>query len=201
MHHRPVRVRRARPAAVCALPASEPADDVALLALPYAERFLGRLSFKFCNDCACLAENDLCEELRPAFTAGSLDSACGHSCGSLLAAPDRAVPPRLCRNRPGPAPCAQLAVCARVAGATYRRADHSYDTPADEIPTVCQACDMGLSALILRTAAWLELAMDYQLQAVEGNGGVIASQLCLERSFETLACFDAGAAEADRPPP
>eukprot|EP01044_Picomonas_judraskeda_P007588 COSAG03_NODE_821_length_5733_cov_3.187966_5_plen_123_part_00 len=32
-------------------------------------------------------------------------------------------------------------------------------------------------------------ASDYQLQAAEGNAGVIATQICLERRFDSLECF------------
>ena len=54
------------PAAVCALPAGEPDDDAALLALPHAQDFLGRLSYTWCDGCACLAEHGLCDELAQA---------------------------------------------------------------------------------------------------------------------------------------
>ena len=74
----PVECNEPHPAAVCAIPASDPDDDVALLALPYAQNNLGLLSFKFCHDCACLADHSLCDELRPGLPG--LDDACGTSC-------------------------------------------------------------------------------------------------------------------------
>eukprot|EP01046_Picozoa_sp_COSAG06_P043354 COSAG06_NODE_5668_length_3331_cov_2.904084_1_plen_365_part_10 len=76
------------PAAVCALPAAgEPDDDVALLKLPHAQDFLGRLTFKFCDSCACLAEHSLCDELRPGLPA--LDTVCATSCSAPRSAEER----------------------------------------------------------------------------------------------------------------
>ena len=43
--------------------------------------------------------------------------------------------------------------------------------------------------LVERTANWLARAMDYQLQAAEDNAGVIATQLCFERRFQTVGCL------------
>lgn len=62
-------------------------------------------------------------------------------------------------------------------------------TPAEELPTVRDACARGLAAITERTAQWLQLASDYHLQASEGNAGVIATQICLERRFDSLECF------------
>eukprot|EP01043_Picozoa_sp_COSAG02_P005433 COSAG02_NODE_147_length_33939_cov_6.689539_8_plen_220_part_00 len=52
------------------------------------------------------------------------------------------------------------------------------------------ACEAGLPEILERTAAWLALAADYQMQAAEGNAGVILTQLCLERRYESLACLN-----------
>eukprot|EP01045_Picozoa_sp_COSAG04_P016328 COSAG04_NODE_1352_length_7118_cov_26.021228_6_plen_308_part_01 len=54
---------------------------------------------------------------------------------------------------------------------------------------VRDVCVAGLPALVERTASWLSLAADYQLQTAEANAGVIATQLCLETRYETLTCL------------
>ena len=66
-------------------------------------------------------------------------------------------------------------------------------TPAEEFPTIRDACDAGLVAIVSRTADWLALAVDYHLQVAEGNAGVIATQLCLERRYESLGCLGSSA--------
>ena len=65
----------------------------------------------------------------------------------------------------------------------------SRHTPADEYPSVRSVCEAGLDAVVQHTVGWLNLALDYQLQAAEGNAGVVATQLCLERRYETLFCL------------
>eukprot|EP01043_Picozoa_sp_COSAG02_P073969 COSAG02_NODE_14608_length_1255_cov_1.231834_2_plen_88_part_01 len=65
-------------------------------------------------------------------------------------------------------------------------------TPAEEYESVRDLCtDMVLGGrdIVDRTASWLARAMDYQLQAAEDNAGVIATQLCFERRFETVGCL------------
>ena len=84
--------------------------------------------------------------------------------------------------------CAAGGLCAD--GRRHLQAVPAYGTPAEEIPTVRQACEMGLDALILRTEAWLDVAMDYEIQSSDGNSGVIATQLCAERSFGMMACLE-----------
>ena len=60
------------------------------------------------------------------------------------------------------------------------------------------ACAAGLPGLVERTATWQALATDYQMQAAEGNAGVIATQLCLETRYDTLTCLTSPpASEAD----
>jgi hypothetical protein len=90
------------PAVICALPATHPDDGGKLSALKNAEALFGRLSFKGCfadeDGCACLARNNLCDEMRgllylPAGAPG-LDDACGVSCAAPLTAagaPSRAA--------------------------------------------------------------------------------------------------------------
>ena len=63
------------------------------------------------------------------------------------------------------------------------------DTPAEEYPSNRAVCVAGLAAVTERTATWLALAADYQMQAAEGNAGVIATQLCLERRYDSLECL------------
>jgi hypothetical protein len=65
-------------------------------------------------------------------------------------------------------------------------------TPAQQYPTVRHVCAAGLASVLERTSDWLVLAMDYHLQAAEGNSLVIAQQLCLERSFVSLRCLGGG---------
>lgn len=75
----------------------------------------------------------------------------------------------------------------------------SHHTPADEYPSVRTVCEAGLDAVVQHTVGWLDLALEYQLQAATGNAGVIATQLCLERRYEMLFCLfrsETGAQEA-----
>ena len=57
-------------------------------------------------------------------------------------------------------------------------------------------CDAGLAAVVEHTAQWLERAGAYQLQAADGNAGVIATQLCAARRYLELACLGGDAAGA-----
>ena len=110
--------------------------------------------YPYCFDCACVASHDLCDELRPGLPG--VDGACGCSCGA-----HRSVQERGC-------------VAASLATTAWRvRAGPA--TPADEYPAVRDVCAAGLDAAVDRTAGWLALAADYQLQAAEGNAGVIAT--------------------------
>eukprot|EP01052_Picozoa_sp_SAG31_P041679 SAG31_NODE_6385_length_2036_cov_1.672173_1_plen_362_part_01 len=169
----PTECEEPHPAAVCALPVCDADDDAALMALPNADRFLGRLSFPFCADCACLAAHDLCDELRPGIP--NLDTVCGCSC-----APPRAVAERRCAAASLPTPA-------------WSTDGLSHDTPALEYPSVAEACRAGdADAMVRRTERWLDLAHDYDLQGATGNAGVIAQQVCLERRFGTLACLGGG---------
>ena len=59
-------------------------------------------------------------------------------------------------------------------------------------------CTAGLDALALRTAAWVKIAMDYSLQAMDGNAGVIAQQICSERPYASLVCLGQADSAADR---
>ena len=47
----------------------------------------------------------------------------------------------------------------------------------------------GFSALVERTGAWLTIAVDYSLQDMDGNAGVIAQQICDEKRFPRLVCL------------
>ena len=69
-------------------------------------------------------------------------------------------------------------------------------TPAEEYPSIRQVCDAGIQTAVERTSVWLDRAEDYRMQAAEGNAGVIAQQLCLERRFESLSCLS-GASPAE----
>ena len=162
----------AHPAAVCALPACDPDDDHALLALPNVGRFLGLFSFRFCVGCASLAAHGLCAELRPGLPA--LDSVGGCSC-----APPRTVGERECTS----------AALETTAWPQHGR----QDTPALEHPSVRDVCVAGLDTAVVRSARWLDFAKSYQLQTADGNAGVIAQHLCLERRFESLVCLSGSA--------
>eukprot|EP01043_Picozoa_sp_COSAG02_P003653 COSAG02_NODE_90_length_37755_cov_29.833364_38_plen_1386_part_00 len=159
----------AHPSAVCALPVYDPDDNDALLALPDARLRLQLLSFTSCRDCACLATNSLCDELRRGLPG--LDGACRTSCAAPRPAEERGC------------------VTASLPGRMWREVGR-VDTPANEYASVRPVCEAGLQAVVNRTAAWLVLAANYQLQAVESNAGVIATQLCHERRYESLACLD-----------
>ena len=69
-------------------------------------------------------------------------------------------------------------------------------TPAEEFPNLRVVCDAGLAAVVEHSARWLERAGAYQLQAADGNAGVIATQLCAARRFLELACLGGDAAGA-----
>ena len=133
---------------------------------------MGRLSYQFCVDCACLAAHGMCAELRPGLP--DLDSACGCSC-----APHRPVAQRECTS----------AALVTPAWATDG-IPPSATTPAHMYPSVRDVCEAGLEELAASTERFLDLALDYKLQAAEGNTGVIAQELCTHRRFETLACFN-----------
>eukprot|EP01043_Picozoa_sp_COSAG02_P062107 COSAG02_NODE_8490_length_2552_cov_1.863025_1_plen_685_part_10 len=167
---------------MCAIPASDPDDDAALLALPHSEQFLGRLSYKFCLDCACLADHNLCDELRPGLPG--LDETCGTSC-----AKPRSLEQRGCVSASLPTP----AWPENGDGQGYGDGQ-ALGTPADEYPSVRDACQAGTRTIADRTAGWLALAADYLMQAAEGNAGVIATQICLERRYVTLTCLEDPAA-------
>ena len=65
-------------------------------------------------------------------------------------------------------------------------------TPCQEFLNLMSACQMassGLGPLLERTAQWLALAVDYQLQTSTSNALVIARDLCAERSFLDLSCL------------
>ena len=164
------------PAAVCVLPACDFDDNTALLALPHADKFMSRLSFQFCVDCACLAANGLCAELRPGLPA--LDSVCGCSC-----APPRTVAQRGCVAAALPTPAWPDSAIGQA------------DTPALEYPSIFDVCHAGgMDVVISRTADWLDLALRYKQQAASGNAGVIVQHICLERRFESLVCLNSVAA-------
>ena len=132
---------------------------------------MGRLSYQFCVDCACLAAHGMCAELRPGLP--DLDSACGCSC-----APHRPVAQRECTS----------AALVTPAWAT-NGIPPSATTPAHMYPSVRDVCEAGLEELAASTERFLDLALDYKLQAAEGNTGVIAQELCTHRRFENLTCF------------
>ena len=122
-----------------------------------------------------MAAHGLCDELRPGLPG--LDAACGTSC-----AVPRSLAERGC-------------VSAGLPTAAWREGRRP-DTPAGDYPSVRDVCAAGLSSAVDRTVGWLALASDYQLQAAEGNAGVIATQLCLERRYESLTCLGGSAAGA-----
>ena len=60
-----------------------------------------------------------------------------------------------------------------------------------------EVCEAGLDALVHRTTSWLNLAVDYSLQTLDGNAGVIVQQLCTERRFMSLTCLGLASAAAN----
>ena len=62
-------------------------------------------------------------------------------------------------------------------------------TPGEEFPTIRDLCSSGLVAIRECTARWLQQPTKHQLQAAEGDAGIIATQICLERRFDSLECF------------
>ena len=81
------------------------------------------------------------------------------------------------------------AACGEQRRALQADGSPEFDTPAEQLPTVGDACRMGWAQLKERTEAWLDLAMDYELQTSAGNSGVVATQLCAEKAFQDLPCL------------
>ena len=65
----------------------------------------------------------------------------------------------------------------------------AFKTPAEEHNVTQRVCDAGLGVLVERTAKWLELATDYQMQTAENKASVIAHQICTEKRFSEMKCF------------
>jgi hypothetical protein len=170
------------PATMCALSACKADDDRALMALPYAREALHSLSFPYCFGCECIATHNMCSELRnapqPNLRLPGLDMACGCSCGAQIP-----LEVRTCVAAALPEPDAQPMWTDRHPS--------EFKTPAEEYNVTQLVCDAGLDVLVERTAEWLDLATDYQMQTAEDKAGVIAHQVCVEQRFSEMKCFGA----------
>jgi hypothetical protein len=194
-----VQVAGPHPAAVCLLPATSPDDGATLSALPDADALFERLSFRGCfprgDGCACLARNNLCDELRgllylPAGTPG-LDDACGVSCAKPLPTSGASCQASAAASRHHPAPALVLGLFASAGGFTEAigssaergcagpglvtpawapvspsPATRSIRTPAEEYPTFAEVCAAGLAAVAAHAEGWLTMAMDYHSQVM-----------------------------------